>query len=57
MKAVYNDFSYSHTAVVNWCIKFGKERKSTEGLACHEPARVSAFDKNAIIGENCCTRK
>ena len=46
MKAVYNAYSYSHTAVVEWCNKFRQGRESTKDLARPGPARVAASDEN-----------
>ena len=40
-QAVYGDYSYSHTAVVDWCNKFRKGRESTKDLARPGPARAS----------------
>ena len=46
IKAVYGDYSYSHTAVVEWCNKFRQGRESTKDLARSGPARVAASDEN-----------
>ena len=56
MKAVYGDYSYSHTAVVEWCNKFREGRESTKDLAHPGPARAAASDVNVTAG-NCFTRK
>ena len=42
MKAVYGDYSYSHTAMVEWCNKFRQGRKSTKDFARPGPVRVAA---------------
>ena len=46
MKAVYGDYSYCHTAVVEWWNKFRQRRESTKDLARPGPARVTASNEN-----------
>ena len=37
LQAVYGDYCFSHTAVVEWCNKFRQGRESTKDLARPRP--------------------
>lgn len=46
LKAVYGDYRYFHTAVVEWWNNFWQGRDSIKDLACPRSARVAAAEEN-----------